>query len=116
MRYPSNPAELALQQASGWAGIDDIFQAAEATNAEQFAAMLELASSYRQAFTGEAGRRALEDLTDQFLFARVARPGDDLLSIGIRQGAQDVLRRILAMIDFANTGGGRVTGQPSNQE
>jgi hypothetical protein len=35
--------------------------------------------------------------------------------VGIRQGQQDVVRRILSMIEFANTGGGRITGQPTQE-
>lgn len=113
---PGNPLEQALGEAPGWAGIDNLFEIAAKANQQQFEQMLELASHYRQALATEAGRRMLEDLAAQFLFQRVATPESTQLAVGIRQGQQDVVRRMLAMVDFANTGGGRVTGQPSNQE
>lgn len=94
----------------GWAGIDGMFAAAAKQSKEQFEAHLELASTYRQACATGAGRRFLEDLVRMFYMQRIVTPGDDQFSCGIRQGQQDVVRRILAMIEFANTGGGRQTG------
>lgn len=113
---PANPLEAALGEASGWAGVDNLFEQASKANEAHFEQMLELASWYRQAFTTEAGKRVLEDLAAQFLFQRVVQPNDTQFAVGIRQGQQDVVRRLLAMVDFANTGGGRPTGQPQGSD
>lgn len=113
---PNYPLSAALGEMGGWAGIDNLAEEARKANEAQFQRMLELASWYRQAFETEPGRRVLEDLSAQFLFQRVANPGDTQLAVGIRQGQQDVVRRILAMLDFAHTGGGRPTGQAEPKE
>jgi hypothetical protein len=101
--------------AEGWAAIDGLYDAAAKLSETQFAEQLEIASMYRQACATPAGATMLADLMRAFLLQRVVRPGDDQFAVGIRQGQQDVVRRILSMIEFANTGGGRITGQP-NQE
>lgn len=99
----------------GWEAVSG--NLAEELEAEQFAQALELASLYRMAFTSsEAGRRVLEDLERTFLMQRVVRPGDDQFTVGIRQGQVDVVARILAMVEFANTGGGRPTGPGAAQQ
>lgn len=94
----------------GWAGIEGLAEQAQKLEAEQFQQLLEVASLYREAFSTGAGAAVLEDLARRFLFQRVVRPGDDVHAPGIRQGQADVIQRILAMVEFANAGGGRVTG------
>lgn len=103
---------------SGWDAVDAtaIRDAVEQMTEEQFAQALELASLYRQCFATEAGRRVLEDLSRMFLMQRVVRPDDTQFAAGIRQGQVDVVARCLAMIEFANTGGGQPTGAGANQE
>lgn len=98
----------------GWAALDGMFEAASKQSEEHFKAHLELASTYRVAFATPAGRAVLADLVQIFLMQRIVRPGDDAHSPGIRQGGQDVVRRIVSMIEFANSGGGRQTGPGAN--
>lgn len=101
-------------EVEGWAGIDGMYEAAANQSEKHFNAHLELASIYRQACATPAGRMMLEDLIRMFLMQRIVRPGDDAHAPGIRQGQQDVVRRILSMIEFANSGGGRQTGPGAN--
>lgn len=105
------PVEL-----EGWAGLDGMYEAVSKQSEQQFKDHLELASLYRQAMATPAGRLMLEDLVRTFLLQRIVRPGDDEHSPGIRQGQQDVVRRIVSMIEFANTGGGRPTGAGANTD
>lgn len=97
-------------EVEGWAALDGMYEAAAKQSEAHFTEHLELASVYRVACATPAGRAMLEDLIRMFLMQRIVRPGDDAHSPGIRQGQQDVVRRILSMIEFANTGGGRQTG------
>jgi hypothetical protein len=97
----------------GWQGLEHLM---EDQRARQFQAQLEHASLYRQVFSTPNGRAVLEDMRQLFLRQRIVRPGDDQFAAGIRQGQADVVQRILAMIEFANTGGGRPTGQPNPTE
>lgn len=103
-------------EVEGWAALDGMYDAAAKQSSEHFQAHLDMASIYRQACATPSGRAMLEDLIRQFLMQRIVRPGDDAHSPGIRQGQQDVVRRILSMIEFANTGGGRATGAASTPE
>jgi hypothetical protein len=93
-----DPLEL-----GGWAGIDGIDRD-DQREAER-AQMLEHASYYRQAFTTDAGRRVLQEMIHAYLLTRVVRPEQDERHDAVRQGQQDVVIRILKMIEFANTGG-----------
>lgn len=99
-------------EVDGWAGIDGMFEQASRLDAQQFEQQLELATAYRQAFATPYGRLVLEDLVRMFMIQRIALPNDTMLAVGIRQGQSDIPRRIFSMIEFANTGGGRVTGTP----
>lgn len=94
----------------GWASLEHLF---EDQKARQFDQQLEHASMYRQVFSSPAGKYVLEDMMQLFLRQRIVRPGDDAYAIGIRQGQADCVSRILAMIEFANSGGGRPTGTPA---
>ena len=97
-------------EVDGWAALDGMFDAAAKQSEAHFKEHLELATTYRIACATPAGRAMLQDLIRMFFMQRVVKPGDDAHSPGIRQGQQDVVRRILSMIEFANTGGGRQTG------
>jgi hypothetical protein len=97
----------------GWDALEHL---AEDQKARQFAEQLEHASMYRQAFSTPAGKYVLQDLFTMFARQRVVQPGDDTHSPGIRQGQADIVHRILAMIEFANTGGGRPTGPGATTE
>lgn len=101
-------------EVEGWAALDGMYEAAAAQSQAHFQQHLELASVYRVACATPAGRAMLEDLVRMFLMQRIVRPGDDQFSAGIRQGQQDVVRRVLSMIEFANSGGGRQTGPGAN--
>lgn len=101
-------------EVEGWAALDGMFEAAAAQSDAHFREHLELASLYRVAFATPAGRQILQDLIRMFFMQRIVRPGDDQFTAGIRQGQQDVVRRILSMVEFANSGGGRQTGPGAN--
>ena len=91
----------------GWSGIEGLI---DDQKAKAFQAQLDHASLYRQTFATTAGRYVLEDLMQQFLRQRIVRPDDTQFAAGIRQGQADAVQRILAMIEFANQGGGIPTG------
>lgn len=101
-------------EVEGWAALDGMYEAAAQQSQAHFQQHLDLASIYRQACATPSGRLMLEDLVRMFLMQRIVRPGDDAHAPGIRQGQQDVVRRILSMIEFANSGGGRQTGPGAN--
>lgn len=98
------PVEL-----KGWAAIDSL---AEDQKARTLKDQLDAASLYRQCFSSDAGRFVLTDLMEQFLKQDIIRaddaPGSPLP--GIRQGQAHIVKRIFYMIEFANTGGGKLTG------
>ena len=102
VELPGSPLEL-----EGWASLEHL---GEDQAARELQAQVDHATMYRLAFSSNAGRYVLQDLMQLFLLTRIVRPGDDQFSAGIRQGQADVVQRILAMIEFANTGGGRPTG------
>lgn len=68
---------------------------------------LEICRMYQAVFdTSEQGRAVLRDLVEIYLVStRVVQPGDDMFTAGIRQGGQDVVRRILHFIALARSGG-----------
>lgn len=65
---------------------------------------LELAQQIHNAFREGSGRYVLEFLISAFLTKPIVRPGDDAYSQGIREGRADVVRQILANIEFAKQG------------
>lgn len=89
-------------EVAGWDQLDGLD---DATRAKMLQANVDHASMYRMAFATDAGKRVLDDLAAQYLKTRIARPGDDMLAVGIRQGQADVVMRILYMIEFAIRGG-----------
>ncbi len=94
-----------LLAAEGWPGLEleDMDQA----DTQALQDRLIYCGHYQSVFTGtEQGKFVLADLVQQYLVAeRVATPGDDLLAVGIRQGHQDVVHKILRLIEIARTGG-----------
>lgn len=94
----------------GWAALDGMYEAAAKQSEEQFKAHLETASCFRLALATPAGKVMLDYLIRTYYMQRIVKPGDDEHAPGIRQGQQDVVRVMLAMIEFANSGGGRPTG------
>lgn len=101
-------------EVGGWdaiAGIGDKEQ-----RDRQFQQMLDHSTMYRQAFSTPAGRYVLQDLMDGYLKQRIVNPDQTERHDAIRQGAADMVQRILYLIEFANTGGGRPTGQSQPEE
>ncbi len=99
-----NLANETLRQAEGWEALD-LAQADQFKGAELQQALL-VAGHYQSTFcNSEQGRFVLKELVRDFMLPRVANPGDDAVTIGIRQGQADVVRRILAYIEFSQTGG-----------
>lgn len=113
MKSSETPFKVDLEEGSaeltGWAGVEHLWQD---QMGKQLAEQLDHATLYRMTFSSPAGKYVLEDLMRCFLRQRIVRPGDDQFACGIRQGQADCVARILAMIEFANTGGGKPTGQP----
>ncbi len=96
-----------LFEATGWADLD-LSTDAELTpeQREQRQRQLEVCDHYRATFEGdEQGRFVLRDLMQTFMVPHVAEPGDDMLAVGIRQGEQNVVRRILHFMYLSRTGG-----------
>lgn len=87
----------------GWEAFEA--RAGEKFDAKQLQDQLDHATMYRQAFTSQAGIYVLEELIRMYLRQRIAKPGDDTLAIGLRQGGAEVVQRILFLIEFANKGG-----------
>ncbi len=100
-----NPlAAQTLLDAEGWDALDlSNFDKSSEAERQQ---MLLIAGHYQEVFTRtEQGRFVLEQLVADYMMPRTANPGDDLITIGIRQGSQDVVRKILALIELARSGG-----------
>ena len=93
----------------GWREIDGL---AEDQKARTLQDQLDTATMYRQCFASDAGRFVLTDLMEQFLKCDIIRTDDapGSLNPGIRQGQAHIVKRIFYMIEFANTGGGKLTG------
>lgn len=89
----------------GWAQIDDAQP--DQWQERLLQQQIDQATRYRLTFTSEAGRWVLEDLIREFYMARIVDPQATQFEAGIRQGQADAVRRILFMIDFANTGAGQ---------
>lgn len=96
----------------GWDAIEGLTSDGKA---ESFQQQLDHASLYRQAFASTAGRYVLNDLVQTFMRQRIVRPDDSQFAVGIRQGQADVVARLLHLIEFANTGGGKLTGKPPSE-
>jgi hypothetical protein len=101
-------------EVEGWAGIDGMYEAAAKQSDKQFQEHLDMASTFREALATPAGRRMLDYLVRQYFMQRIVRPGDEEHAPGIRQGQQDVVRFMISMVEFANSGGGRQTGPGAN--
>jgi hypothetical protein len=95
-------------EVGGWDAIDGL---ADDHKARDLHDQVEYASMYRQCFASDAGRFVLADLIDQFLKPDIVLATDQNgFGPGIREGQARSVKRILYMIEFANTGGGKPTG------
>ncbi len=113
--FSADPGGGEPLEVEGWAALDHL---APDQQDRLLADQLDNATLYRQCFSSNAGRYVLADFMDLFLKVRIVQPGDDQFAVGIRQGQADVVMRILSMIEFANTGGGKLTGSgvPPSEE
>lgn len=59
----------------------------------------EIDSIMKGTFNTELGKRCIAHLKEVFVDRPIARPGDDLLAIGIRQGEANVIRKIIAELE-----------------
>lgn len=82
----------------GWESLDLSGDRSREQNAE---IANEIASMYYQTFSTDAGQRVLEMMVQTFLTRPAARPGDDVLAVGIREGRADVVRQILQEMERA---------------
>ena len=55
----------------------------------------EMADAFKITFTTPHGAKVLNWMVEMFLSRPVARPGDDQLTVGIRQGRSDLVMQIL---------------------
>lgn len=103
-------------EVGGWDGIEGIPD--KAKNAQALQQQVDHASVYRQLFSTNAGRYVLNDLIECFFKEDIVRHNDPSgsNSPGLRQGQATVVKRILFMIEFANTGGGKLTGPGAQSE
>lgn len=60
---------------------------------------LEITAMFKNTFDNESGRRCLAHLKRIFVDRPIAREGMDLLTIGIRQGEANVIRKILEEVE-----------------
>lgn len=60
---------------------------------------LEIEKIFKGTFETELGRKCLAHLESVFVDRAIARPGDDLLAIGIRQGEANVIKKILQEVN-----------------
>lgn len=81
----------------GWTPQDGI----PAANTDNEARAREIASLYRQTFDSDAGQRVLEMLIKATLLQPIVKPHFTQFEAGIREGKADIVRQILAQIEFA---------------
>jgi len=65
---------------------------------------IELASQFRIAFDSGSGKYVLEHMVSTYLTKPIVRAGEDAYAQGIREGRADIIRQILAQIEFAKKG------------
>lgn len=93
-----------LANAQGWEALD--FGDLDALDDDQRAQLIEVADVYRACFETDAGQRVLEWMIDDYIvMQRVVDPESSGKADGIRQGQQDVVRKILSLIAIAHSGG-----------
>jgi len=66
--------------------------------------MLEDAQIFFHTFNTDEGQLALKHMMQTFLVKSIAKPNDDMVSIGIREGQARVVRWILQQIEIAKEG------------
>ena len=60
---------------------------------------LEITSVFKATFGTEVGQKCLAHLESVFLDRDIAKPGDDLLAIGIRQGESSIVKKIIKEVN-----------------
>lgn len=70
-----------------------------ASDAEILKKSIEHTAMIKTVFGTQAGKKYLEYLRHTFVERSIARSGDGLLEIGIRQGEADIVRKIIAEIE-----------------
>jgi len=63
---------------------------------EQYAALNKL---YKGTFETDLGKELLKYLKETYVDTSMARPGDDLLTIGLRQGQANVINNIIQEVN-----------------
>lgn len=76
------------------------FEPIEATDTRR-AERKRIARMYSACFNTEAGQLVLNDLAQKFLTKSIARPNDDLIQIGIREGKADLVRQLLEQLQIS---------------
>ena len=59
----------------------------------------QITKMFKDTFSEPVGQKCLKHLEEVFVDRNIARPGDDLLTIGIRQGEAQVIRKIIAEVN-----------------
>ena len=62
------------------------------------------ANLFYQTFNTESGKLVLDKLMETFLTKSIAKPNDDMISIGIREGQARTVRWMLQQIEIAKKG------------
>lgn len=88
---------MKLQDRKGWVPTDGLPEA-DTITAER---AMEVASLFRQTFTTDAGERVLDRLVMATLMQPIVKPHYTQFEAGIREGKADLVRQILAQIEFA---------------
>lgn len=68
---------------------------------EHWHAAMRIAKMHAVALNTDAGKVLLEHWVRTFLCRAIVRPGEDAYAQGIREGQANVIRQILAQIEFA---------------
>lgn len=66
--------------------------------------ILKDAQMFHATFETDAGKIVLKQMMEMFLVKSIAKPNDDMLSIGIREGQARVVRMILQQKEIAKKG------------
>jgi hypothetical protein len=68
---------------------------------DQWHSAMRIARMHAVVFDTEAGQALMQHLIRTFLCRAIVRPGEDAFAQGIREGQANVIRQILAQIEFA---------------
>ena len=97
----------------GWAGLEA--DALDEITRRALQADVDHASMYRRAFSSHEGAYVLRDMMGVHMLGPVVTAESTQFQAGIRQGEANAVRRILALIEFANTGG-KLTGTGAGED